>query len=192
VSLVALDVALLLPRHVQDMAVRLSGALPPESSRGLRLDARHLPHITLTQQFVPERELERALDSVDAALDGMRPLALHVPGAGKARDTVWIAVDRSPSLLDLHERLMAALLPFEREGGTRSAFVEGDARPGDVQWVSGYRRSAAFSAYTPHITLGHATAPPSIAPFDFEADVVAACRLGRFCTCRAVIRSWKL
>jgi 2'-5' RNA ligase len=192
VSLVALDVALLPPPHVRDLAVRLSRALPRESFKGLRLDERHLPHITLTQQFVPERELESALDRVGAVLAGMRPLPLHVPGAGKARSTVWIAIDRSPSLLDLHERLMAALLPFEREGGSPSAFVDGDARPGDVQWVSGYRRSSAFAAYTPHITLGHATAPPSIAPFDFEADVVAACHLGRFCTCRKVIRSWTL
>ena len=136
--------------------------------------------------------MDTALDSVQGVLAGMHPLPLHVPGAGKARNTVWIAVDRSPSLLDLHERLMTALLPFERGTGDPSAFVAGDARAGDVQWVSGYRRSAAFSAYTPHITLGHAQAPPDIAPFDFEADVVAACHLGRFCTCRRVIRAWNL
>lgn len=174
------------------MAVRLNGALPPASFKGLRLDETHLPHITLTQQFVPEHQMDEALESIDGVLAGMRPLRLHVPGAGKARNTVWMAVDRSPSLLDLHERLMAALQPFERGNGGTSAFVEGDARPGDVQWVSGYRRSAAFSAFTPHITLGHAQAPPAIAPFDFEADVVAACHLGRFCTCRTVIRSWTL
>jgi hypothetical protein len=174
------------------MAVRLSGALPPELFKGLRLDAEHLPHITLTQQFVHEYEMDKALDSVQRVLTGMRPLPLHVPGAGKARHTVWLAVERSPSLLDLHERLMTALLPFERGNGETSAFVDGDARPGDVQWVSGYRRSASFSAYTPHITLGHAQAPPAIAPFDFEADVVAVCHLGRFCTCRRVIKAWTL
>ena len=87
---------------------------------------------------------------------------------------------------------MDALHSFERPGGGPAAFLESAARQGDVAWVTGYRRTASLDAYTPHITLGHADEPPRINPFTFEATSVAACHLGRFCTCREVLRSWEL
>src|SRR5262245_14658271 len=139
-TFVALDVALLPPPHVRDLAVRLSAALPRESFQGLRLDEEHLPHITLTQQFVPENELERVLSGIDGVLAGTSTLQLRAAGAGKSRSTVWITIERSPALHALHARLMAAIQPFERGNGGPAAFIDGDARPGDVQWVSEYRR----------------------------------------------------
>ena len=190
--LLALDVALLPPPPVREMAVHLSEALPRAASKGLVLDAEHLPHVTLTQHFIDVNDTSRVLVAIDDVLADTGSLRLHVPGAGKARHTVWITIERSPVLLALHERLMNALEPFERQGGGPSAFYGGDARPGDVQWVANYRNASALAAFTPHITLGHANAPPRIEPFDFEANVVAACHLGRFCTCRQALKTWRL
>ena len=51
---------------------------------------------------------------------------------------------------------------------------------------------AAFTSYAPHITLGHAEQPPAVAPMSFTAGIVAACHLGRFCTCREILRTWTL
>jgi hypothetical protein len=62
----------------------------------------------------------------------------------------------------------------------------------DVLWVTGYRLKSGFHHYTPHITLGHGTEPPAIEPSGFEADTVAVCHLGKFCTCRQVLREWRL
>ena len=62
----------------------------------------------------------------------------------------------------------------------------------DVQWVTGYRTSSSGPSFQPHITLGHAVRPPAIEPFDFEATTVAACHLGRFCSCRRVLRTYDL
>jgi hypothetical protein len=80
----------------------------------------------------------------------------------------------------------------ERPGGTPAAFVDGDARVRDLLWVSSYRLKSSFGAFTPHITLGHGAQPPHIEPFEFEATTVAACQLGRFCSCQRVLRSWSL
>ena len=87
---------------------------------------------------------------------------------------------------------MEALRGYERPGGTPAAFVDGDGRVGDVLWVTGYRLKSAFHAFTPHITLGHGDRVPEIEPFTFTADTVAACHLGRHCTCRRVLRTWEL
>lgn len=192
VRLLALDVAILPPPDVAAQAIALSAALPAAQSQGLRLGGDRLPHITLTQQFVAADDADAALAAVDGVLRGRTPLTLRIAGGGKGSSSVWMSVERSPELDALHVQLMAALEPFERSSGTAAAFVDGNARPGDVKWVSGFRRSASFGAFTPHITLGHAPRPPKIAPFDFSATTIAACQLGRFCTCRRVIRRWDL
>jgi hypothetical protein len=103
-----------------------------------------------------------------------------------------MAVERTPELVDLHERLMEALRGLERSGGMAAAFFDHDPRVNDLLWVSGYRLKSSFSEYAPHITLGHGAAPPSIEPFAFDAATIAVCHLGRFCTCRRVLRSWSL
>jgi 2'-5' RNA ligase len=191
-ALVAVDVALLLPPDVREQACALSAALPAAESHGLRLDDDHLPHVTLTQGFVREEELDAAFERIDEALRGVSPLTVHVTGGGRGARAVWMTVERSGALVTLHERLMDALRGFERPGGTTGAFVDGDARVGDIAWVTGYRLTSSLSSFNPHVTLGHASRAPDVAPFTFMANTVAACHLGRFCSCRRVLRSWEL
>ena len=191
-TLLALDVAILPPPDVGKQAIRLGAALPAEQSQGLRLDDDHLPHITLTQQFVRSDDLGAIFERLDEALRSQPPMTLQVTGAGKGASSVWMAVERTAVISRLHGRLMDALLRFEQPDGGSAAFVEGDAREGDVAWVTGYRRTASLGAYTPHITLGHAIEPARVDPVTFQATTVAACHLGRFCTCRQVLRRWEL
>ena len=172
--------------------MELSAALPPNESHGLRLDDEHLPHITLTQQFIRAEEREVAFEKVDDVLRGQKPLRLTVSGGGKGSSAVWMAVEKTPQLQTLHERLMEALRGVERAGATPHAFFGGDARMGDVLLVSTYRANESFAGYTPHITLGHAAHPPVVERVSFQASMVAACHLGRFCSCRQILRSWTL
>jgi len=192
-DLLALDVAILPPPDVHDRAVRLSASLPQADFQGLRLDDEHLPHVTLTQQFVRVADLGRIVDRLTDVFRERRGLTLRVTGGGKTMaSTVWMGIEPSDVLTALHERLMDALKEFEQIGGGRAAFVDGDARAADVVWVAGYRAKSSFLSYAPHITLGHALEPPGIDPFTFEATTIAACHLGRFCTCRRVLQSWTL
>ena len=191
-KLVAVDVAILPPPDVMGRAIAYSAALPGEGAERLQLDAKHLPHITLTQQFVRHEELEGAFAEIDEVLELQKPLRLRITGGGQSAQTLWLTVERSPQLLDLHERLMKALKNLERTGGDAHAFFEGVARVGDVHWVSGFRQQSSFGAFTPHITLGHGSRPPAVEPIEFEATAIAACHLGRFCACRKVLREWEL
>lgn len=190
--LVALDVALLLPPAVAARAIELSAMLPEKEPTGLRLGGDVLPHVTLTQQFVPADDLDVVLDRVASTLVGVGPLHLTVPGPGRGRSSVWMAIAPTPALNELHHRLMDALHPFERHDGTTAAFLGGDARRRDVEWVASFRRVSSHAAFTPHVTLGHARALPDVEPLTFDATIVAACHLGKFCTCRRVLRQWEL
>jgi 2'-5' RNA ligase len=190
-QLVAIDVAVLPPSEVSRRAVELSAALAGGDPQALRLGDECLPHVTLTQQFVEAASLDACLDAAGVVLRGIAPLPLIVTGIGRKNTTVWLSVERSPVLFDLHRRLMDALETFERTDGTTDAFVGGLARPRDVEWVRHYRRSSSGSAFTPHITLGHSEVQlPSIEPLTFEATTIAACQLGRFCSCGRVLRRW--
>ena len=113
-------------------------------------------------------------------------------GGGQGTNSVWMEVEKTPALIQLHEELMEALRGLERPDGGTGAFFDPDARVRDVLWVAGYRLKSSFHHYTPHITLGHGTEPPTIEPMSFEADTVAACHLGKFCTCRQILRQWTL
>src|SRR5688572_6240805 len=189
-KLVAVDVAILPPPDITARAIEINAALPAEGSQGLRLDAEHLPHITLTQHFIREEELDAAFERVDEVVAGLPPMRVLATGAGKSGHTLWIAIEKTPELSALHEQLMETLRGYERPDGGPGAFFEGEGRMGDVLWVASYHLKASFGAFTPHVTLGHGAEPPAIEPFAFDATTIAACHLGRFCTCRRVLRGW--
>jgi 2'-5' RNA ligase superfamily len=191
-DLIALDVAVLPPADVSAKAIALSAALPDAESPPLRLDADHLPHITLMQLFARVNELDLVLSKVDETLRGVPPLSLAVTGGGQGTNSVSMTIEKAPPLVQLHERLMEALRGVERPDGGTGAFFGDDARLRDVLWVTGYRLKSSFHHFEPHITLGHGAEPPLIEPFTFEADTVAVCHLGRYCTCRRVLRQWML
>ena len=191
-ELIALDVALLPPPDVSAKAVSLSAALPPDDFQGLRLDDAHLPHVTLTQLFARVNELDEVLARVDEVVRDRAPMTLRVTGGGHAASSVSLAIERTPPLVTLHERLMEALRGLERPDGGTAAFVDAEGRMRDVLWVAGYRLKSSFHHFAPHITLGHGPRPPAVEPFSFQADTVALCHLGRFCTCRRILRQWTL
>ena len=191
-DLIALDVAILPPPGVTSRAVEISASLPAEESQGLRLDESHLPHITLTQMFARTNELDEVFARVDEVVRTFKPLTLRITGGGQGTHSVWMDVDKTPALMQLHEQLMEALRGLERTDGGTGAFFDEDARLRDVLWVAGYRLKSSFHHYTPHITLGHGSQPPAIEPSGFEADTVAVCHLGKFCTCRQVLREWRI
>jgi 2'-5' RNA ligase len=190
--IVALDVAILPPPAVSRHAIELSAALPERESQGLRLGDEMLPHVTLTQQFIRAADLDVALEQVGSLLTGFGPLHLSVTGAGRGQNSVWMAIEPTAALAELHRNLMDVLNPFERPDGTGTAFFGGDARPGDLVWVAGFRGMSSHTAFKPHITLGHATTLPPVEPLSFMATTIAACHLGKFCTCRRIVRRWEL
>ncbi len=191
-TLIAFATVVLPPPHVSQLAVELSASLPPEESKGLHAGAQQLPHITLTQQFVRADELPAVLAHLDDVLRDERPLELHVTGGDSVGGAAWMVVEPTSTLIGLHERLMEALRGFERAAGGPGAFLNGAGRLADVLWVDSYRLKSAMQAFAPHITLGHSARPPAVEPLTFTANTIAACHLGRFCTCEHVFRRWTL
>src|SRR5688572_31930918 len=138
-TVIAIDVALLLPADVAETAVALNRALPPDEGQGLVLDAAHLPHVTLAQLFVATERLNTALDRIGEIARNQASLRLRVTGGSRGARSVWMRIERDAPVVTLHERLMATLGAFEERRGSALAFDGRDARPADVAWVSGFR-----------------------------------------------------
>jgi 2'-5' RNA ligase len=193
-SLIAIDIAFLLPEDAQARALAVNAKLWAESREGFRFDETHLPHITLVQQFVRRAHLPEVFAAVESCLGEFPPMTLTVSGIEARGETVQFVIAPHSELSRLHERLMEALAPFDEGDGPAEAFADGDEppRPRDLEWVRHYRAQASGPRYFPHITLGKGRVTESVAPFSFTADRIAACQLGRFCTCRVILQEWRL
>ncbi len=194
VPLIAIDVAFLLPEDAHARALAVNARLRAEDCEGFRFDETHLPHITLVQQFVRRARLPEVFAAVESCLGEFSPMTLTVLGIEARGETVQFVIAPHPELSRLHERLMEALAPFDEGDGPAEAFADGDEppRPRDLEWVRHYRAQASGAHYFPHITLGKGRMSESSAPFSFTADRIAVCQLGRFCTCRVILREWRL
>ena len=191
--IVALDVALLLPRAAADAAGRLNARLRPPPA-GFAFDETHLPHVTLVQQFVREPDLPVVLPRLGRVASRTPPIALRGAGLQRGRTTTSLAVDGGAALRRLHDLLLERLAPHAAPPGDASAFAGGGepARDGDVDWVTRFRTQAAGPRFEPHVTLGVGALGESPPPIAFTAGRLAACHLGRFCTCRHVLGAWRL
>ena len=192
-SLVAIDVAILLPPTVQEVVARLNAQLagPPE---GFRFDATHLPHVTLAQQFVPAADLSLVAAEVGAVLASFPPLTLTAGHLASSGLTTSLVLGATGSINAIHTRIMDRLAAFDMTAGGADAFLaDGESpRARDVEWVTRFRTAAAYGSFEPHVTLGVGVLDAPAPALEFEAEEVALCRLGRFCTCRRVVASWTL
>lgn len=191
---VAIDVALLLPAPVAARVLRLNARLEAWKPGGLRLDATHLPHITLVQLFADEERLGELCARVTGIASRSPALDLTVRALDDRSGTLMLVFEENAGLRDLHDALTAATTAF-RVAGDGSAFETGDdlpARDRDVEWVSTYGARHSGERYLPHVTVGHGRAAGSLAPFSFRAERLAVCHLGRHCTCRAILAEERL
>lgn len=190
---VALDVALLVPEPLLAHCVAVNAALVPPP-RGFRLDADHLAHITLVQQFIRAHDLKAVTATLDETMTHVEPLSLRVDGLGTGGTTSVLRLTPTDTLARLHRALMDRLGPFEVSTGDGTAFVtdQEPVRPADVRWVQRFRQDAAYDRFSPHITLGVGPVADWTGPSAGLATTLALCQLGRYCTCRRVLTRWTL
>ena len=191
--LVAVDAAILLPPAAQEVVAQLNAQLAPPPD-GFRFDADHLPHVTLAQQFVPAADLRLVTAEIGAVLVSFPPLTLTAQRLASSGTTTSLMLAPTRQIADIHTRLMDRLAAFDMTAGGANAFLaNGEApRARDVEWVARFRTAAAYGSFEPHVTLGVGALDHAAPAFEFEADAVALCRLGRFCTCRRILASWTL
>jgi len=192
-SVVAINVAFLLPRGARTVTERVNARFETTAGANLRFDATHHPHLTLAQLFVERDQLDDVAAAVATVISTTRPIDIRVTGARGGRTAQVITVDQTPMLQRLHERVMDTLAAYEVAGDAAGFFGDDEPpRDGDVAWVRRFRAESSHARFDPHITVGIGQTPVDCAPFTFVAGEIAVCHLGRFCTCRDRLARWAL
>lgn len=192
-SIVAVDVAFLVPEPLRAALMALNATLEPPPG-GFRFDPTHLPHVTLVQQFVRRDEVLQIGQAVAHELQAQMALELVTTDIRVSGVASTLGITLTEELADLHRRLLGRLAPFVwARGGPEAFWTEGDAAPraADIEWVTNFRDRSALAVFDPHITLGVGAALLSES-YRFVATELAFCQLGRFCTCRRVLATWTL
>ncbi len=162
-KLIAIDILLEPDQTMVNKANALNAQLRGNYPAGYHLDATHAPHVTLLQRFVRKNDFDAvtaAVTKVLAAerLDSLQLKAVaidYVLWSGVAV-TVYV-IERTPQLMELHEKIIGAAEPFSVSGGTSAAFVAGDANPETIGWVETFVPKSSGKDYIPHVTAGVAS-----------------------------------
>ncbi len=181
--------------HAQAANVRLRESYPA----GFALDADHTPHITVLQRFVRSADLEQVKAAVAKVIAKADPGQLKLQASGyyylpyQSLGLAGITIAPTPALLDLQQKLIAAVAPFIVERGTGEAFVPrpdgGPINQPTMDYIAAYVPEHSGKHFNPHVTVGlgdEAFVKKLLAepfePFAFKARTASVYQLGDFGT----------
>ena len=206
-SVTAIDILLepdaTMLEHAGVANARLLSVFP----KGFSLDATHRPHVTMVQRFVRTGDLDKVYAAVGKVFAGANVTGLKLEAfkyyyiPDKDIGLAGIVVKPTPELLELQQKVIAAVAPFTVASGTSAAFV---TTPDDpvinpllIQYVAAFVPKAAGEHFNPHVTTGVAPreyldkmlAEP-FEPFTFSPAGAAVYQLGQFGTAARKLWNW--
>ncbi len=189
----AIDVVLLPPDPVMDMALAWNRTLLKNGSQIIVLDKNHrIPHVSIVMGCLSIENLERAISVLKAVSASHRAMKLDVSRiktATTASGTVTsFDIEPSHELLRLHESIVTSFSPLLTQDTTEADLndlppIEASA----LEWINNYIPDHCYNRFWPHITLGFGDSPNNLTPFTFEASRLAICHLGNYCTCTKIL-----
>jgi len=205
----AIDIALepdnTMLEHAQAVNDRLRSIFP----KGFALDATHHPHISMLQRYVRTSDLDKVYTAVDSVLSKENPAGWKLK-AYKYYYIPWkdiglagIVAEPTADLLNLQQKLIDAVAPFETKTGTAAAFVTTPEDPEinqpTIDYVATFVPKATGKHFNPHVTVGIASqdylkkmlAEPFDA-FTFSPAGASVYQLGNFGTARKMLKAWEL
>lgn len=205
-GLIAIDVLLLPDATMVRRVEAINQQLLQDSAGGFALDATHAPHMTLLQCYVRRADLAAVEKAVDAVFVRDRPAGLRLTATGLfnsplgGMSATGILVGTTPALAQLHEDIVAAVMPFIRHGGTAAAFVDAPTSA-TIGWTAAYVDhfliNSSGSKFAPHVTAG-AGSPQYVkllvsgpfSPLSFTITGAAIYQLGDIGTARKQLWVW--
>jgi hypothetical protein len=196
--------------RAKEVNQRVLQSVPPP--QGFALDEHHQPHITVLQRYVETSHLDdvfeavgKLVGSVDASSLTFTTIGIHhmevaaYPGIGLS----GIVVKPSDAVLDFQTKLIEALKPFTRSGGTGEAYVRTEAEPdindATINYIENYVPDHSGPNYIAHVTCGLATlddlktieAEP-MDPLTFGPAGISVYQLGNNGTAAKHLKDWSV
>ncbi len=196
---IAVDIALLLPKEVNDICVEINRK-DAEASSDLSKDDNY-PHITLAMGVIDEKDLlevETKLKEISSNFSSLQLeiLDIYFKITPEKKKSYGFTIRLTDELKNLHKMIMEKLLPiFSYDVSNSMFFLDSDENFNEVSkhWVKNYgKKHSNPDNYHPHISLKCRKAEYSKFPIKFTSSKLVVCHLGNHCTCRKVLVSVEL
>ncbi|MBW8001609.1 MAG: 2'-5' RNA ligase family protein [Planctomycetes bacterium] len=188
----AVDIAILPPPHVTNLAIEINAELVQNFKSPIALSQNScLPHISLAMGCIEDQNLpdaESILKEIASQTD-LTELVITTISTADFADTPVSSfeIENSAPLQKLHENIMNQMVPHLTNSVKPDMLFDIDIADSTLTWIKNYRKNASFENFYPHITLGYGTAQYDKLPITFKPEKIAICHLGNHCTCREVI-----
>ena len=178
----AIDIALLPPDDVMDLAIDVNRTHGPEFHLN---KADRLPHITLSQAIYEQDDLDEIVARLKKIAANFKPIRMK--GKFVNHPAILIEVEINQELQKLHQKIMDEFKDLASYKVSKEYYFDKDVREHTLNYVRKFRTAVAYENYYPHITLG-VTKPIDRQPnIVFTAKRLTICHLGNYNTCRKIL-----
>ena len=189
----AVDIALLPPPHITNLAIQINTELVRNFASQIVLDQTNcLPHISVAMGCIDRENIPAAKNVLkeiteQIGLEDLTITGLDVTEHFASSQVSSFEIEKSAPLQKLHENIMSQMLPYLTSRVKADMLFDDDVADSTLVWIKNYRENASFGNFYPHITLGYGKAQYKKLPIKFKPEKIAICHLGNHCTCRKVI-----
>lgn len=206
-SVIAIDIALEPDAVMLARAKSANQDLLQNYPKGFTLDATHSPHVTILQQFVLKKDLDKIYAIAESLLNTQKPTTwkLHAVKYYYIPDgdvgLAGIVVEPTENLRTLQNTMIQEMSKFAVKGEASAFFSHdngNDIQNSLISYVASFTKIAANEKFNPHVTTGVGTkeyldrllAQP-FETFTFSPTGISVYQLGTFGTARKELKSLK-
>jgi|GEM_PF-882241 len=197
-SKIAFDVALLPPKKVMDICIKISRA-DPADERPLNLRG-PMPHVSLFMGVMDKSELKSVVSKINKTVSGFKPIITSLSGTSyemQKNRRYSFKIEKTKLLRRLHLALVKELKIY---GGKktkvamfyRSKNEKMSPKSKIIKWVEDYASKHTGKNFFPHISLLASAVNFKKFSHKFIANRLAICHLGDHGTCRKILWETKL
>ncbi|MBK5212314.1 MAG: hypothetical protein JJE55_01480 [Flavobacteriaceae bacterium] len=143
-------------------AIHLNTLIKQNNPETIKLDENHIPHITLLQGFINEKNLPIVKDALNVLFKTIESDTMQAESIfyykDKEESFAMIVVEKSDQLLKLHEKTIEIVKPFIVKNGSEASFVPNpDGSPiseSTIKYVPEFVEKYSYENFDPHISLG--------------------------------------
>lgn len=195
----AVDVALLPPEEIMDVAIATNKSVRDPRCVFRLNKGDCLPHLSLLQGVLDSTAQENLEAILSAVALQTEPLELSIIGAETyILSDGYIAsgfeVSPTPELISLHEEILQRTEGLVGNDIAEEMFFNPPIREGVIEYVRMFRTKKSGKHFGPHLTTSVGGEPSFVPAFPifFTVSQLALCQLGNAGTCRKVLASFEL
>lgn len=161
-KIIAIDVLLTPSEAMQAQSLQLNTLINRNNPETIKLDENHIPHITLLQCFIKEKDLPKVNKAVEGLFETIKNDTIYTESLYYSSDTeesfAMIRHSRTESIVNLHKKTIDLVKPYIVKGGSQESFVQNpdgsEISEFTVDYVPDFVEKYSYENFDPHISLG--------------------------------------